>query len=161
MLRRAVTSAVSAYGNAYTNVHAVRGGTQMQTAQIQARWMGAGAGPVPPRPARSEEVWKLSLPRVCVCGRAVNLDVAFGYALTRAFACICVCVCVWFACTDLQLVEEDELVWDDGNKYAEPCLDRFEMVSKVRAPLTSKEKHFDGDDDEEDFLFSWRRDADN
>ena len=38
-----------------------------------------------------------------------------------------------FARTHLQLVEEDELVWDDGNKYAEPCLDRFEMISKVRA----------------------------
>ena len=23
-------------------------------------------------------------------------------------------------------------MWDDGNKYSEPCLDRFELVSKVR-----------------------------
>ena len=34
----------------------------------------------------------------------------------------------------LQLPEEDELLWDDGSAYPEYCLDRFELVSKVRCP---------------------------
>jgi hypothetical protein len=31
----------------------------------------------------------------------------------------------------LQLAEEDELMWDDGTATPEPCLDRFDLVTKV------------------------------
>ena len=42
----------------------------------------------------------------------------------------------------LQLPEEDELLWDDGSAYPEYCLDRFELVSKVRAPhFRASSKH--------------------
>ena len=30
-----------------------------------------------------------------------------------------------------QLAEEDELLWDDGTATPEPCLDRFDLVTKV------------------------------
>ena len=33
----------------------------------------------------------------------------------------------------LQLAEEDELMWDDGSVNPEPCLDRFDLVTKVCA----------------------------
>jgi hypothetical protein len=36
----------------------------------------------------------------------------------------------------LQLAEEDELMWDDGTATPEPCLDRFDLVTKVT--LTAK-----------------------
>lgn len=37
-----------------------------------------------------------------------------------------------FATLQLQLAEEDELLWDDGTATPEPCLDKFELVTKVR-----------------------------
>ena len=30
-----------------------------------------------------------------------------------------------------QLAEEDELMWDDGSVNPEPCLDKFDLVTKV------------------------------
>ena len=72
---------------------------------------------------------------VCVCVRGRSDASTFAFwvctVLTRLLARFF--PPLLFARTHLQLVEEDELVWDDGNKYAEPCLDRFEMISKVRA----------------------------
>lgn len=34
--------------------------------------------------------------------------------------------------TSSQLLEEDELSWDDGSVNPEPCLDEFNLVTKVR-----------------------------
>jgi hypothetical protein len=31
------------------------------------------------------------------------------------------------------LAEEDELMWDDGTATPEPCLDRFDLVTKWQA----------------------------
>ena len=31
----------------------------------------------------------------------------------------------------VQLAEEDELMWDDGSVNPEPCLDKFDLVTKV------------------------------
>lgn len=31
----------------------------------------------------------------------------------------------------MQLAEEDELMWDDGTATPEPCLDKFDLVTKV------------------------------
>lgn len=35
----------------------------------------------------------------------------------------------------VQLAEEDELMWDDGTWTPEPCLDKFDLVTKVRHVL--------------------------
>ena len=35
----------------------------------------------------------------------------------------------------MQLAEEDELMWDDGSATPEPCLDEFDLVTKVALPL--------------------------
>lgn len=36
----------------------------------------------------------------------------------------------------MQLAEEDELMWDDGSANPEPCLDEFNLVTKV-APTSA------------------------
>ena len=41
----------------------------------------------------------------------------------------------------LQLAEEDELMWDDGSANPEPCLDKFDLVTKVWPLLCQASVH--------------------